>query len=224
MPIWWVPSTLAERLEGVGKADNHITSKRESYLNGIFGHEIHAASQGCRLVDFRAVKDESKRGVCCRDLYRLHLTYPFTFKWEMKEDRSWTLPSIQAIEAHSLPLSGPSPQPPAHPNLRQLQVHIRLPRELCHGTANHPYLTIATTQHIQNTDTLHTRLIRGFYAAKKERKWPNETTNDESVSKKRSMIRDFIKVQLQQGNESCKRTKILTGWYTCLSLLRKSLK
>ena len=41
-----VPSALTERLEVLGKADNHMASKRESYLNCIFGRETHVASQG----------------------------------------------------------------------------------------------------------------------------------------------------------------------------------
>lgn len=41
-----VPSAPPERPEGLGKADNHMTSERESYLNSIFGCETHAASQG----------------------------------------------------------------------------------------------------------------------------------------------------------------------------------
>ena len=60
---------------------------------------------------------------------------PSLSMWELRDDRSWALPSLQAIEAHSLPLSGPSPQAPAHPKLGQSQVHSRLSSELCHSAA-----------------------------------------------------------------------------------------
>lgn len=87
------------------------------------------------------------------------------------------MPSLQAVEAHSWPLSGPSPQDPAHPKLGQLQVHSRVSSELCLPQAakyrqdlgigffttptNDPHLTIATAQHIQKLDTLDTQDEQG---------------------------------------------------------------
>lgn len=40
-----VPSALTERHEDLGKAEKHMASKMELYLNYIFGHETHVASQ-----------------------------------------------------------------------------------------------------------------------------------------------------------------------------------
>lgn len=81
-------------------------------------------------------------------------------------------------------------------------------------------------QHPKLRDFTHTRVIRDVHATKYEGMWYNKTNDDGSISKKRSMIRDFIMAHDFSKIVNLAREKEISKWraYMGLNFLRKSLK